>query len=276
LQLIDTSLQPAPLARFKSAISRLTSCFLLVGIACISLLDDAALVTTILTSLQVASILALIATIASIKRRPVIFRPDGKIVDQQMTVSLWSRYSFQWCVDVLSAAGKEIENSGLPAMDHVVRSEDATERFNNIVIKDTMPLWVQIFWAFRSQLFLQWLSILFSNFFDVAPAFATLQLLKYLETRTDPNAIESGSWKYVVGILVASISSHTVDSRIMWWSMSGMFKTVNVPILVLTLSGIDIVIPLRSVLTGLMYTKTLKINDSSEPAEEVSPFLIYA
>jgi hypothetical protein len=83
-------------------------------------------------------------------------------------------------------------------VDHIVRSENATERFYNIVIKDSMPLWVQIFWAFRSQLILQWSSILFSNFFDVAPAFATLQLLKYLETRTDPNAIEAGSWKYVV------------------------------------------------------------------------------
>jgi hypothetical protein len=38
----------------------------------------------------------------------------------------------------------------------------------------------------------------------------------------------------------------------------------------LILPGVDIVIPLRSILTGLMYTKTLKINDSSEPAEDVS------
>jgi hypothetical protein len=146
-----------------------------------------------------ASILALMATIFSIKRRPVVFRPDGKLVDQQFNVSLWSRYSFQWCTDVLSAAGKEkFGNEDVPAVDHIVRSENATERFYNIVIKDSMPLWVQIFWAFRSQLILQWLSILFSNFFDVAPAFATLQLLKYLETRTDPNAIEAGSWIYVV------------------------------------------------------------------------------
>jgi hypothetical protein len=146
-----------------------------------------------------ASILALMATIFSIKRRPVVFRPDGKLVDQQFNVSLWSRYSFQWCTDVLSAAGKEkFGNEDVPAVDHIVRSENATERFYNIVIKDSIPLWVQIFWAFRSQLILQWLSILFSNFFDVAPAFATLQLLKYLETRTHPNAIEAGSWRYVV------------------------------------------------------------------------------
>ncbi|KAN0096589.1 multidrug resistance-associated protein [Hyaloscypha variabilis] len=253
LQLIDTALLLAPLTRFKSAVSRLTSCFLLVGITWISLLDGAAPVITILTSLQMASIIALMATIFSIKRRPTVFRPDGKIVDLQFTGSLWSRYSFQWCSDVLAAAGGEkFGNEDVPAMDHVVRSENATERFYNIVIKDSMPLWVQIFWTFRSQLMLQWLSILFSNFFDVAPAFATLQLLKYLETRTDPDAIEAGSWKYVVGIVVASMSSHMVDSRIMWWAMA------------------DIVIPLRSILTGVMYAKMLKINDSSEPPEEES------
>jgi len=39
---------------------------------------------------------------------------------------------------------------------------------------------------------------------------------------------------------------------------------------ILILPGVDIVIPLRSILTGLMYTKTLKINDSNEPAEDVS------
>jgi len=142
-----------------------------------------------------------------------------------MNVSLWARYSFQWCVDVLSAAGKEkIENSDVPAMDHTVRSKEATEWFNNIVIKDSMPLWVQIFWAFRGPLMLQWLSILFSNFFDVAPTFATLQLLKYLEARTDPNTIEPGAWKYVVGIIVATTSTHLVDSRIMWWVRCGTFN----------------------------------------------------
>jgi hypothetical protein len=175
-----------------------------------------------------ASILAIISTIFSINRRPVVFRPDGKVVDQQMNVSLWSRYSFHWCIDTLSAAGKDqFENSDIPAMDHIVRSENATENFKNIVIKDSMPLWAQIFWAFRGPLILQWSSILFSNFFDVAPAFATLQLLKYLETRTDPNAIEPGAWKYVVGIVVATISTHLVDSRIMWWVMGGTFNCQN-------------------------------------------------
>jgi hypothetical protein len=91
-------------------------------------------------------------------------------------------------------------------------------------MKDNMPLWAQLFWGFRVHIARQWSATLLSNFFDVAPAFATLQLLKYLETRTDPTATEPGAWKYVVGIAAATTSSHLIDSRIMWWIMSGMFN----------------------------------------------------
>ncbi|RDW69893.1 hypothetical protein BP5796_08290 [Coleophoma crateriformis] len=262
VQLIATTREVEFVPRFHSAISRITTCILIAIIAWVALLGDddrnsqsytkRMLATSILTSAQIAAAVALFAAIFSVRRRPAVFRPDGKIVDRQMNVSLWSRYSFQWCVDVLRNAGKDkFENEDLPAMDHVVRSENATASFRNMVLKeDSLPLWVQIFWQFRWQLIWQWSAILFSNFFDVAPAFATLQLLRYLEAREDADAIDPMAWKYVIGIVVATMSSHLVDSRIMWLVMS------------------DIVIPLRSVLNGLMYAKMLKIKDSSEPLEE--------
>ncbi|KAF8859695.1 hypothetical protein BDZ45DRAFT_801381 [Acephala macrosclerotiorum] len=140
---------------------------------------------------------------------------------------IFSRYSFHWGIDVLATAGKEkFENSDMLAIDHIVRSEDATARFRNIVIKeDSLPLWVQIFWAFSWELTSQWLGILFSNFSDVAPAFATLQLLQYLETRQDVDAIEPGAWKYVAGIVAATVSWLMVDSRLIWWIMTAMFDS---------------------------------------------------
>jgi hypothetical protein len=234
LQLIATAREVELVKRFKSAISRITSCLLIVAIAWIALLgdyghsqsyNDRTLVTTILTSAQIAAALALFAAIFSVQRRPAVFRPDGKVVDRQMNVSLWSRYSFQWCADILRNAGKDVfENKDLPAMDHTVRSESATASFRNMVLKDdSLPLWVQIFWQFRWPLIWQWAAILFSNFFDVAPTFATLQLLRYLEARKDDGDLDPMAWKYVIGIIVASVSTHLVDSRIMWLVMSGMF-----------------------------------------------------
>jgi hypothetical protein len=234
LQLIVTAREVEFVTRFKSAISRVTTCVVIVVTAWVALLGDYGrsqsysnriFVTSILTSAQIAAALALFAAIFSVRRRPAVFRLDGKIVDRQMNVSLWSRYSFQWCVDILRNAGKDkFENEDLPAMDHVVRSEKATASFRNMVLKDdSLPLWVQIFWQFRWPLIWQWAAILFSNFFDVAPAFATLQLLQYLETRKDADDLDPMAWKYVIGIVVATVSSHLVDSRIMWLVMSGMF-----------------------------------------------------
>lgn len=171
------------------------------------------------------AILALIFTIFCVNRRPNLFY-HGRPVDRQRNVSLWSRYTFYWGIDILATAAKDdFGNSDMPAMDHIVRSESATARFRSIIIKeDSLPLWVQILWAFSWELTLQWLGILFSNFFDVAPAFATLQLLQYLETRKD-DAIEPGAWKYVVGIAAATASSNIVDSRLIWWVMTGMFDS---------------------------------------------------
>jgi hypothetical protein len=185
---------------------------------------DRAFITSALTGAQVIAALALMATIFCLQRRPAVFRPDDKVVDQQMSVSLWSRYSFHWCKDTLTAADTEqFENSDLPAMDHVVRSENATANFKRISLKeDSLPLWAHIFWKFRYQFLFQWTGILFSNFFDVAPAFATLQLLRYLENRDDLDVIDPTAWKYVAGIVLATVSSRLVDSRIMWLAMSGM------------------------------------------------------
>lgn len=130
-----------PITRFKAITARLTTCFLIAGLALVTLIGDPFLITTILTGCQLGAILVLISTIMSVKRRPEVFSLDGRPVERQKSVSLWSRYSFSWGVNVLKAAGKEkFENTDMPAMDHVVRAEDATARFRNIVIKeDSLP-----------------------------------------------------------------------------------------------------------------------------------------
>ena len=233
LQLFVTAREVEPVTRFKSAVSKLQTCFLIIALALVTLhgdygqsqnYTDRVFVTSVLTGAQVIAALALMATIFCLKRRPAVFRPDHKAVDRQMTDSLWARYTFKWCQDTLKAAGKEkFENSDMPAMDHVVRSENATANFKRIVFKeDNLPLWAHIFWKFRYQFLFQWTGILFSNFFDVAPAFATLQLLRYLENRDDTDAIDPKAWKYVAGIVVATVSSRLVDSRIFWAAMAGM------------------------------------------------------
>lgn len=215
------------------------TCTLIAAASCTAFLDAYGrsnhlnlreLATCILTFGQILAVLIVMATVFAIRRRPAVFRPDGRIIDEQMNGSLWSRYTFHWCVDVLAAAGNEtIENSDLPAMDHIARSDDALSRFQSMVLKEhSLPLWVLITWQFWGKLVWMWLAILLSNFFDVAPAFATLQLLKYLEKRNDSANMDPMAWKYVLGIMVATISSHLIDSRIMWRATSGITSILSV------------------------------------------------
>lgn len=205
---------------------------LIAIIACIDILGEYGitypyssryLVTTVLSSTQIIAASIVTAAIMSVNRRPDVFSPDGQLIDRQMNVNLWSRYAFNWAGDILALSTKEaLENTSLPAMDNRVRSEDVTEGFTNMILKDTVSLWVQIFWHFRNQFIYQWAFILLSNFFDVAPAFATLKLLQFLETRKDLDDIDPMAWKYVAGIVIATVSSHLVDSRISWFGMSCM------------------------------------------------------
>ncbi|KAL7946055.1 P-loop containing nucleoside triphosphate hydrolase protein [Trichoderma barbatum] len=263
LQILVASREVAPVTKFNSAASSLKTCVSIIGIASVVLHainslsyhdDEGLFITSILTWTQIGAALALMATIASIKRRPDVFSPDGRVVDAQRTVSLWSRYSFDWGLGMLRAAGTEkFENSDLPTMDHIVRSENATENFKSIIFKtDRLPLWAHIMWKFRYQFLFQWAALLFTNFFDVAPAFANLQLLRHLETRDNFDTIDPVAWKWVAAIVAATISSRLVDSRVMWSEMA------------------DIVIPLRSTLTGLMYEKLMKMEDSLHIPKENS------
>ncbi|KAH8129144.1 hypothetical protein FP744_10005119 [Trichoderma asperellum] len=255
LQFTVASREVAPVARFNTAASSLYTCVSITAIASVVLhgingLDysygDGLFVTAILTEIQIVASLALFATVWLIRRRPDVFRPNGKVVDSLFTGTLWERYSFSWSLGMLNAAGTEkFENSDMPSMDHATRSENSTADFKRMIFREEkLPLWAHITWKYRWMFLYQWSMILFTNFFDVAPAFANLQLLRYLETRSDSGIIDPVAWKWVAAIVVATISSRLVDSRVMWSEMA------------------DIVIPLRSTLTGLMYEKLMRIEDS--------------
>lgn len=203
------------MTRFNSVTSSIKTCLLIIGIASVTLHGisdlwfperDRHFTTSILLWTQIGAAAALMGTIASINRRPHVFGPDGRVVDSQRTFSLWSRYTFDWGIDVLrTAASEKFENSDLPTMDHSVRSENATANFKDIIFKaDRLPLWAHIMWKFRWRFILMWAWLLFTNFFDVAPAFANLQLLRHLESREHFDIVDPVAWKWVAAIVAGA------------------------------------------------------------------------
>lgn len=145
LQFVVASREVAPVARFNTAASSLYSCVSITAIASLNLYEvnglnygyrDGLFVTAILEGIQIAASLALFATVWLIRRRPEVFRPNGKVVDSLFTGTLWERYSFSWSLGMLNAAGTEkFENSDMPSMDHVTRSENSTADFKRIIFR---------------------------------------------------------------------------------------------------------------------------------------------
>ncbi|KAL3419949.1 ABC transporter [Phlyctema vagabunda] len=256
IQFVDTSRQVQLITRYHSAISRLASTFLLEVLAITIVFGDLPrdksnfAVTVSLTGTQALLAVAIIVALFAIPRRPDVFRPDGTIVERQRTASLWKFYTFNWSSELLDVAAKKlIEIKDLPALDANLRSKESTAKFRSTVLKDTVPLWKILVWAFRFQLLRQWILVALSTIFDVAPQFAMLKLLQYLEARDKVDAIDPKAWLCVFGLFFATLASTLIDYRVTWLMWS------------------DLAIPMRSILTGLVFEKMMKTKDCTVPPE---------
>jgi ABC-type multidrug transport system fused ATPase/permease subunit len=208
-------------------------------------------VLPVTSAVQVFSALAVFLGFISIQRRPDVFTPEGKVVERQYTRSLWTKYSYDWSSDILDlSATKLVEFSDLPAMDSYRRAKDVKDTFQSIVLKPTVSLWLQIFWAWKWQLMFQAVMCLVSSAADVLPQIAMLKLLEYLERRKEAGVIDPKAWICVVFLFLATIVETVVDYRIGWLMWS------------------DLGIPIRTTLTTLMFEKLMKINDCKEPPKE--------
>ncbi|KAF7889491.1 uncharacterized protein EAF02_001906 [Botrytis sinoallii] len=254
VQVLETSRETHPVLKFQKGIFNSVSCALVAVLTCLVLSAHpptpgrVRLAWFILTALQVIAAVLSTVTFFFVERRPDVFTPDGKVVERQFKKSLWNRYAFDWSSELLDIASEKlIEISDLPAMDGHVRSKDVREYFKSIILKPTVPLWLQIFWAYRKPILTQWGLVMISSVIDAAPQFAVLKLLQYLEARQGFDVIDPQAWIWVFGLFAATIAETLMDNRINWLMWS------------------DLAIPIRSTLTSLIFEKMMKMKDCKEP-----------
>ncbi|KAF7908234.1 uncharacterized protein EAF01_003989 [Botrytis porri] len=254
VQALETSREIHPVLKFQKGIFNSVSCALVTVLTCLVLSAHPPtsgrirLAWFILTVVQVIAAVLSTVTFFFVERRPDVFTPDGKVVERQFKKSLWNRYAFDWSSELLDIASEKlIEISDLPAMDGHVRSKDVREYFKSIILKPTVPLWLQIFWAYRKPTLTQWGLVMISSVIDAAPQFAVLKLLQYLEARQGFDVIDPQAWVWVFGLFVATIAETLMDNRINWLMWS------------------DLAIPIRSTLTSLIFEKMMKMKDCKEP-----------
>jgi ABC-type multidrug transport system fused ATPase/permease subunit len=205
----------------------------------------------VLAAMSVAQILiacAIIFTLFSIPRRPDVFRPDGRLVEREFTRSLLAWFTFSWSSDLLDVAGtKVIEVADLPSLPASVRSEDRIVAFRGGPLKPTVALWKLILWSFRVEFVMQWFLVILSTLLDVAPQYTIMRLLQYLEARQGLNKIDPQAWLWVGTLLASTVSATLVNNRITWFMYSRL------------------AIPIRSILTTLIFEKMMKIKDCKDP-----------
>lgn len=253
LQILDVFREIRIVLRYQRGVATSISAFLVAILAGIVISSESipyhkqlAVVTTL--PIQILSAVAIGITFITIPRRPDIFAPSGKLVERQYQSSLWTRYSYNWSQDLLDlAAAKLIEISDLPALDAHVRAQDVKDSFQSIVLKPTVSLWLQIFWAFRGPLVFQWFLVIFSSVMDVGPQLAMFKLLQFLEARQSFDVIDPKAWLYVGGLFLATAIETVTDYRVSWLMWS------------------DLGVPIRSTLTTLLFEKMMKIKDCKEP-----------
>ena len=253
MQLADTARVDDCVERFDRAYWNIYSAVLIAALGWAVLLGDLppypenAVLGTV-TGLQILAAFLGCVGLASIDRRPDVYRPDGTLVERQNKASLWARYTYSWSSNILDlAATKLIDITDMPTLDSHIRSEEAKDKFRAAPLKPTVKLWILIFWNMKAHFFWQWFLITVSCFFDVAPQFTMLKLLRFLEGRQDFNPLDPKGWIWVGVMFVVTAGSTLIDYRIFWLMMT------------------DICIPLRSILTALIFEKMMRIKDTKEP-----------
>ncbi|KAK2005813.1 ABC transporter [Colletotrichum eremochloae] len=194
--------------------------------------------------LKIASIaltVGLVVTGVALPRRPDVYY-DGKVVDRAMTVPAYSRFTWDWCAEIIDLATKkgDLDASDLPKPDHWTRSEDTAAAWKSYNFDSNSNLWWSIVWAYRVPLFLQWSIAISKAVLSFAPAWITLQILEALQRRLPGEELPMNIWILVFWLGLAILTDAWAEATMFW------------------LSWAELCIPLRGALSALVFEKSMR------------------
>lgn len=178
----------------------------------------------IIAQLVVASLQAFLYIL--LPRRPDVFR-DGKLVDQQSTVSFLSRITFSWADTVLkfTARKKSLDIDDLPELHKAMRSKTLRSDFDNV--KGSRRLWKTLILAHFPALVEQLLLTLVASVMNFAPQVALLGILRSLEARETEDWEPWQTWVWVFALGVLMLVSSTIEARLYWV----VYSDLGIPVL---------------------------------------------
>lgn len=160
-----------------------------------------------------------------VPRRPDVYH-EGKVVDQQYSVSILHRITFSWINGLLRHAvqKKSLELADLPALPLSVRPETLHTRFERVRTGHT--LWTSLVIAHWRSFLLQLTLALMSCALSFGPQVALYRILKCLENRGLGIQGSSESWIWVSALGFFMLLSSSVDSWLYWT----VYSKLGVPV----------------------------------------------
>ncbi|KAF5978089.1 ATP-dependent bile acid permease [Fusarium coicis] len=213
-------------------------------------------VALVLRAVNVGAVVLLCLSSVLLPRRPDVFF-KGKKVDEQWTVSAFSRYTWSWVDPLLSFAVKknDLDASDVPHVDRTLRAADLKEDW--LASKPQGSLFRSLFWAYKGSFMVQLSLTVFRNILALLPFWTMLRVINILEKR---DVGLSGASNLELWILIFAMAGFNlldawVEGWVFWYSFA------------------SIALPIRSQLSTLIFEKSLrrknvKSADKSKESDE--------
>ena len=185
------------------------------------------------------------ASSASLPRRPAVFVNKGKPVDNQFTVSFFSRATFGWNASFLEISSrKTLELDDLPRPAAQNRSSVLQESLD--YKRYPGSLWKTIVFAHSATFFGQFLLTVFEAFTDFAPQLSLFKILGLLELRTIGQKIGYEIWFWLLFQGLSFLLKALVEAWVVWIAQTRLSQ------------------PIRAELNATIFQKAMRRKDAKE------------
>ncbi|KAJ4271438.1 hypothetical protein NW762_000140 [Fusarium torreyae] len=207
----------------------------------------------VLRAVNVAVVAFLCVFSVLLPRRPDVFF-EGRKVDQQWTVSAFSRYSWSWVDPLLDYAVKknDLDATDVPHADRTLRAAGLKQDW--LATNPGDSLFRSLFWAYKGGFAVQFFLTMFRNVLALLPYWTMLRVINTLEQR---DAGLSGASDLELWVLIFAMAGlHLLDAWVEGWVFWYSFASIALPI--------------RSQLSTLIFEKSLRRKNvkSAEKSKE--------
>lgn len=152
---------------------------------------------------------------ALLPRRPDVYF-EGQLVDQQLTVSVLSRFTFSWASTLLQYAVKNrtLDIDSLPKLPLPVRAHSLRANFERAL--GSRKIWKAIIFAHYKSIGLQMKWTLAACFLSFGPHVALYNILNSMEARGMESWVVAQSWIWVLTLGILMLAASSIEAWMFW------------------------------------------------------------